>query len=483
MINKELAGRINSAGVEKRSQAYRKENEGDYFGADRLRAEAKIDAVEDMVKIWKEFYPGKMSYEDEAYFCYRMKDYLREMGERRRLEWRPEYEEMVSCFLPRLQRQELKDKGLNQQQIAEIAKDQIVKAAWLDKKELEEMREKMNHWHEETGTLNEFKKEFERKTPVLEYFNVMGSKDDMHYYLIKAAQKDFAAAYIAGKDGNETTQIVEKPAETKKEPASLKSVFATVKGFVKYMTMPADEKARIADEKTRIDRLKKNLEKGGWYGKQSLKMLNESEYRICFDSLESVASSIDPESKTITLNSAASVKTQMLSLVNAACVLKQEKDGAGKAPEIMAVRKAEALMMQMNVAKHTDADTLSAFIDNKGSDMNSTFYNATESEYWKHVGGDRTPQAAVMPRIYSACIDAYLDKTLPADKKPSPEQIAKVCRDFDGKSYYTPDNWYSKEGKAKSAGKSDQTESKETKNVYMETINAAALKKMKQGGR
>ena len=535
MISKELIERIdaNMAGVEKSSQANAIENEKGFRDpeARRLRAEASVEKVESMLEIWKEFYPEKMPYEDEASFAYLMHYDLQQMRETtgRRLEWRPEYEEMVSCFLPRQQRQELKDKGLNRQQIAEIAKDQIAKAAWLDKKDTEEMRQKLGadyfighytgfsretcemlsqeeqtfHTRKKTGELESFKREFENeepycKEPLLAYIRSVNYRNSNYDYLVKAAKKDFITAYITEKAGKETEQVVEKPAqpvETKKEPASLKSAFARIKGFVKNITMPADEKARIAKEKKRIEGektriiwLKADLAKGGgWYGKQSVKMLNESEYRIGFDSLGSVASSIDPVAKTITLNSAASFKTQMLSLVNAACVLKQEKDGAGKSPEIMAVRKAEALMMQKNVADHMDnSEMYQAFNQNNaaGPEMCQTFRNAVESEYWKHVGGDRTPQAAVLPRVYSACIDDYLDKVLPADKKPSPEQIAKVCRDFDGKSYYTPDNWYSREGRnEKTAGRSAQTEFKKPSSVYKESVAAAVIAKAKRGGR
>ena len=77
-----------------------------------------------------------------------------------------------------------------------------------------------------------------------------------------------------------------------------------------------------------------------------------------------------------------------------------------------------------------------------------------------------------------------MDKVLPADKRPSPEQIAKVCRDFEGKNYYTPDNWYSKIGKKEmSAGQSDQTEFKKQDSVYKEKINPAMIAKAKQNGR
>ena len=294
--------------------------------ARKLRAEGAVERVEGLKKLWKEWYPDKLSYHDEAKFMHEVHIALRDMEDDagRSPEPSPEYDEMISCFLPGKQRQELKDKGLNQHEIAKV------------------------------------------------------------------------------------------------------------KGFVKQMTISADEKARIAAEekraaaeKAKINKLKTTLEKGGWYGRQSVKTLNDSEYRIGFDSLGSVASNIDPEAKTITLNSAMSDESQVMSLVNAACVLKQEKDGADKSPEVMAVRRADVFMTQAMIARS---------------------------------------------------LDPY--------KKPSPEQIAKICRGFDGKSYYTPDNWYSEEGKKEmAADQSGQTEFKKQSGFYKEKLNPAIIAKAKQQGR
>ena len=535
-MDKEQREFMMNLGREKRSQAFHEFGKGgDPALGNKLLAESAVERFEGLKKLWKEWYPDKMSYHDEATFMMQFYGALEDMendAKRSPDPTSPEYDEMISCFLPRKQRQELKDRGLNRQQIAEIAKEQILIAEWANKQDTEEKRQLLGsgffigHYtgfsNETTELLRNEEKAYQnREIPgelkdyiaqkrdfltLADCIGTVGNRRRYRLYMVEYAEK---ASGVAGKESAKKTERAAEPkAETKKEPASVKSVFSTVKGFVKYITMSADEKARIADEKARIadekariaaeekraaaekakiNKLKASLENGGKYGIQSLKMLNDSEYRIGFDSLGSVASSIDPEAKTITLNSAMSDATQVLSLVNAACVLKQEKDGAGKSPEIMAVRKAEAFAIQTVVARNLDPyeKKYKELYENKLCGMYDNCYKEEESRHLHEEDEyiDK-PKSAIFEHARSSFVDAYLDKVLPADKRPSPEQIAKVCRDFEGKSYYTPDNWYSKTGKKEmSAGQSGQTEFKKPDSVYKETINPAIIAKMQQQGR
>ena len=529
-MNREQIKLMNEQGKEKRLASSREEFEGDPALARKFWEEAAVDRVEGLLKLWKEWYPDKLSYHDESEFVREFSSALRDMRKHagKSPEPRPEYDEMISCFLPRKQRQELKDKGLNQQQITEVAKEQILTAEWVDEKDTEEMREKAGadyfighytgfssetcemlskeeqtfHTRKKTGELEEFITRKQGEFSLEDYLRFVGNRRLSRCDMAEYAEKIQNAQKEAAKKAERAPEPkVETKVETKKEPVSLKSVFSAVKGFVKHVTMSADEKARIADEKARIaaeekraaaekakiNKLKTTLERGGWYGKQSVKTLNDSEYRIGFDSLGSVASSIDPEAKTITLNPAMSDETQIMSLVNAACVLKQEKDGAGKSPEVMAVRKADVFMTQVEVALRLDPykEKYTTLFNNKLYGVYDNVYKQEEHRFYSEEDEyiDK-PKATVDRHAQSSFVDAYLDKVLPADKRPSPEQIAKVCRDFEGKNYYTPDNWYSKIGKKEmAAGQSDQTEFKKPDSVYKEKITPAMIAKAKQNGR
>ena len=530
-MNREQIKLMDEQGKEKLSLFYR-EMYDDSASGYKLRAEGCIDRVEGLLKLWKEWYPDKLSYHDESTFVGKlssalgyMKDYAGKSPEPR-----PEYDEMISCFLPRKQRQELKDKGLNQQQIAEIAKEQILTAEWVDKKDTEEMREKLGadyfighytgfsretcemlskeeqtfYTRKKTGKLEEFITRKQREFSLEDYLRFVRDRPLRRCDMVEYAEKiQNAQKEVAKKAERAPEPKVETKVETKKEPVSLKSVFTKVKGFVKHVTMSADEKTRIADEKARIaaeekravaekakiNKLKTIMMESGFkymVGKPSVKTLNESGYRIGFDSLGNVASSIDPEAKTITLNSAMSDEAQVLSLVNAACVLKHEKNGAGKSPEIKAVRQADAFAAQMLFAsgwpRYTDLlkERNPEWFDmynkvDKGEDIRHFF---EEEEYIDQS------RSVVCNHARSSFIDACLDKMIPADKKPSPEQIANVCRNPDGESYYTPDNWYSKEGrKEMTAGLSAQTEVKKPSGIYKEQITPAMIAKAKQNGR
>lgn len=190
-------------------------------------------------------------------------------------------------------------------------------------------------------------------------------------------------------------------------------------------------------------------------GIESLNVLKRTGYSIEFDALGDIASSIYPEDKKIVLNSANSPESGALSVVHATRILNQEREGADKTPETMAVRKADALLAQMLFAdemRQKNPKILETFIARGNGPMYDTYKNAQRA-------------------AYSSCVDLYLDNVMP-DNKPSPEKIAHVCKTADGQSYYVDAKGVSPEP------------IKQSGNVYDETtFNTAFMAKAKQGGR
>ena len=189
-------------------------------------------------------------------------------------------------------------------------------------------------------------------------------------------------------------------------------------------------------------------------GIESLKALEKMRYSVEFDALGDIASSICPEDKKIVLNSAYSPESGALSVVHASRILKQEREGADKTPETMAVRKADALLAQMLFADEMyqkNPKILETFIARGNGPMYDAYKNAQRA-------------------AYSSCVNLYLDNVMP-DKKPAPEKIASVCKDADGQSYYVD-------------AKGEPVRPSMSVNVYNETtFNMAFATKAKQGGR
>ena len=193
-------------------------------------------------------------------------------------------------------------------------------------------------------------------------------------------------------------------------------------------------------------------------GRQSLNTLQESGYSIKVASLGTLSSTVDPEKKTVVLNSKRPRENGALSLVHAACIVKQEKDGADNSPETMAIRRADSLATQMLFAKETQTNhpqIMEAFEKNGNKPLCDAFLKTMEET--NNLNAAR-----------SAAVNCYLDAALP-NNKPSLEKIAAVCKTLNGQNYYVD---------PKSAAEKAKT------SVFNEpAVNSVFMKKMKQSGR
>lgn len=256
----------------------------------------------------------------------------------------------------------------------------------------------------------------------------------------------------------------------------MQSVFSKIKGATDYFktgleaggwdiaTIRAYKYEREKQEKRHTQYLRGELESTPT-GRQCLNTLDESGYQICYDSLFSgfegrseyshpgglyaIASTINPEKKRITLSSNVGSYFHLLSLVNAACTVKQEQNGAGNSPEIMAVRKADALLTQLQFSKEQPVVAYE-FYHHLGANMSDVYDIACDVEKLRYIYKTEEyagrPESDIKDSARSACIDFFLNDVL-GKKVPSAEIIADICRDFNGKSYYKSDNRFSRDGK------------------------------------
>lgn len=220
-------------------------------------------------------------------------------------------------------------------------------------------------------------------------------------------------------------------------------------------------------EKPEVNRLKTVLQ-GCMTGKRSLAVLNESGYTINFDLLGFAASSINPEKKTITLNQLQSEESHALSLVSAACVLKQDKNGAGTSPETMSIRKADALTTQMIFANEMilkNPKIMETFKANGNEALCDAYERAYIEKHRQSAAVEIFSSMGYLENIArSTAVDRYLTAAMP-NNKPSYEMINNVCRDFKGYHYY-----------------SDKNRMKDKINVYTEkSFNTVLAAKAKQG--
>ena len=167
-------------------------------------------------------------------------------------------------------------------------------------------------------------------------------------------------------------------------------------------------------------------------GRQVLVALSKNGFSIKSEALGTIASSVNPEKKTITLNTASTKEAGALSLVHAASVLRQRNSGLvlvaeneSSEKEVHALRKADALSAQLVFAEEMQQKNpkiLETFIKNGNQPMYDAF-KLTMAEK-NNVNAAR-----------SAAVDCYLNAALP-DKKLWPSTISKICKGFDNQSYY-----------------------------------------------
>lgn len=401
--------------------------------------------IEGIKELWQ---PKKMSYTVENYFFALYSSALdrkhREDGEKE--SWKPEYDEMCLSFLTPKERKDMQAKGATTRDIIAKAKDEMVTAMWTSYKTSESKR--LGDSEAEMKTrMNDreiYKKEVFDKDVVKNTFDALVFKEGLR----NLKERD----YTDGRDD------LLNPKE--KKPSLARALI----GRIKKVVNPSRD-----TEKPEVNRLKTMLQ-GCTTGKRSLAVLNERGYAINFDLLGFAASSINPEKKTITLNQLQSEESHALSLVNAACVLKQEKNGAGKSPETMAIRKADALTTQMIFADEMilkNPKIMETFKANGNEALCDAYCRTFSKEHERQAAvGFFAARGYLENLSRSAAVDCYLTAVLPSNK-PSFEMINDVCRDFKGYHYY-----------------SDKNSMKDKIDLYTEkSFNAVLAAKAKQAGR
>ena len=164
-------------------------------------------------------------------------------------------------------------------------------------------------------------------------------------------------------------------------------------------------------------------------GKQSLDELNKNGYAVKYDASGMISGSVSPESKTVFLNSNATKEAGALSLIDAACFVKQEKDFAGDSPEAKAIRKADSLSAQIIFAEEMSQKN-PKILETFKANGNEPVYNA-----FKKVMAETNN----MNVARSAAIDCYLS-TAGLNSKPWPSTVSRICKGFDGQRYYVESN-------------------------------------------
>ena len=362
-----------------------------------------------------------MSYAQESYFfsLYASALDYKHQKDGEKESWKPEYDEMCLSFLTPEERKNMQAKGATVKDIIGKAKDEMVTAMWTDYKTNEsgrigdsdaDMKARMND-------RDVYKKEVFEKNVVKNTFHALVFKEGLRHL----KERD----YTKGR----------KDLNPKEKQASLaKALFGQVR---KWVGNPSRN-----TKKPEVNRLKTVLQ-GCTTGKRSLAVLNESGYAINFDLLGFAASSVNPEKKTITLNQLQSEEAQALSLVNAACVLKQEKNGAGTSPETMAIRKADALITQMMFANEMSLKNpkiMETFRANGNEALCDAYSRAFAKEFEREAAVDFFVSKGYLENTArSVAVDCYLTAAMP-NNKPSFEMINKECRDFNGYHYYSGKN-------------------------------------------
>ena len=356
--------------------------------------------------------------------------------------WQPVYDDIMVSYLDAYERRECEKKGFTREQTVEFAKKKVLDEAWQD------CDCRAYHWDPDQRVDNPY-------------------ENREHFYR-KCAEGDLPVSRMMR--------------------AVMEKCYFISDGKVNY-EYPGWEDLQS-------EKIGKSLGlRRSETGKQVLDIIKDSHYhRYYRKDLESCE--IDNKYKEICLPSNISDSEEVLSLTYAAAVLKQEANGVGISREDIAIRRADALAMQVSVAeemREEDPKILEKFIE-KG---NQPVYDAFKQTLDK----TNNPDAA-----RSAAVDCYLDAALKGEK-PSVEKIASVCKDAKGQSYYidpksvaamavtkvketAETNNIFKESVAthvfEAKGKQDQkanTPANRLKAYDEPVFNAAFMAKAKQGGR
>ena len=451
--------------------------------------------------------------------------------------WRPEYDEMCLLFMTPEEIKKYQKEGMSREKIVKKAKEQILTAMWQEYREhghdaffSREGKDGNKHMIYQKQQSKRFYEEDafnddavgntlyaivmkDRLRPLLRRESDFGKLQEA---LTRAEGKDYEFESIRpNRIRSNYTPFVRR-----KDP-----LIDGIEVDTHHWFPNAKERAQDYANDGRLWAIKKDLTFfwGDSIGKDCLSVLNSSGYGVNFESMGNVASSIDLKKKRIILNSPALKEAQTLSMINAACFLKQEIDKAGMSEEDMAIRKADALVAQMKYAKEWGNDYIYKSIlkwngygdlfdvydkaYQEASALQSQKWEACE-EYQKEfkglnlknsknyiddMGKETCSRKHVENAAYSAVVDAYLDKALKG-KKPSFEKIGTICHGFDGQPYYSGRNYF----ESKNLWKSEDCDYYRSSEVRISTkdrglkkkdvivdnpVNAAFIVKAKQKGR
>ena len=189
-------------------------------------------------------------------------------------------------------------------------------------------------------------------------------------------------------------------------------------------------------------------------GKQALNILGQNDYAVDFAPMSSSDSVLVPHERRLTLNQNFSSEINALSVIKAACRIKQRQDGAEPTPQMdmdtyiasNVVCKADILTSQMIYAeemRNKNPKILDAFKADGNKDLCDKF----EASF---------AETNNLNTARSVAVDGYLDKTMPLTEAKrmnilqnwtgltgpvvksfsSKELLGNTCVGFDGKGYY-----------------------------------------------
>ena len=456
-------------------------------------AELKEKASPEVAKKMEEWKPEKMSREDQEDFVRSLSETIEDVNDysviaegraarpsrvvRAKEPWRPEYDEMSLLFLTPEEIKERQDKGMAKEDIIKDAKDMIVTAKW---------KECQKKAHESTtyfrfggpqslgadvmfaGLRNKryFEEIFFSDDPVRNTLDAVARKKEMRSLMNQDINWVGKEAYI-----DKDVPMPRHEVEDFHPVSALKRLFQSPEKRAEEDKKREAERKEARRKYVKVYAVKKVLTHQGkskcGIGAKSLDFVTKNGFDIDFDAMKSVAGCVDMEKKKILLNSSITHEEQALSLINAACFIKQEMNGAGKSAEDMAIRKADTLATQAQFfGEVMNPDPL----------LSASFrWRGNDPAVLRAYKRDKIKLGEEAAR--SNCIDSYLSKTLPANKQPSAEKIASICRDLDGKSYYTAQT------KTAAAEKGKPQKSEAVSGSKMKALNPSFIDKMKQQGR
>ena len=292
--------------------------------------------------------------------------------------WMPVYDDMVLSYLTPGEIKKYEQAGETKKDMVDRAKGMIFEQAWKNRKPYEDIRDNADLREKKEA----FRKKFE-KDPVYHTMNIIAYKEKLR------------PEYFGKLEAWEYPDVLAQKEQEKRNKHLMP---------VQYLMMSSS------------------------IGRRAWEIMKNAQYSIGFDALsDNTVCNVDPEKKTIVLNTSASKEVCALELVRSARLLQKDEYSDINSAAVTEARKADAVSAQLVFAeemRRKAPNVLDVFKTGDNTALCDTFDRAMIKT------GD-TDAAR------SAVVDSYLSKVAP-DRKPSREIVARMCKNIYGLSYYIP---------------------------------------------